>query len=233
MTTYYAEKDISGLSWLTLLKSLWSNPPVLVYIGIRKLLGLRFSATHATAKPEKLDLLEHDRLPADARKLLDPIVDDVNSLGFAEMFCARGRYIGDKKTIAVVLSNVSGTIWATASWFWIRVESMQTSRALLAFHSHLSDDRILHTGAAKPSPFAWATPPREELELLSPGAAAMDLLKYHEQRLAEQTAQPIIMNRETLAREVLENTRSGIDHMIEVGLLEPISEAEATALSEQ
>jgi len=229
MVTYYTE-DITRLPFRVLWRINWRHPIMFMFFALRKLLRWPFPPTFGIARPDRIQTREWEQLPAEVQQQLAPYLKSLEESGMGLCCFSEGPYIGDHKQYTAILKNPSGTIWATATWFWMRIGSIQESKITLSFHSKLADGRQIHTGAMKPSPLSYLVPTDEQLQLLPPGTAPAELIRHHEIALAKAGVDAVTFSREAWLEHALTAGQKGVDNMIEIGLYVPLTDAEVERL---
>jgi hypothetical protein len=228
MVTYYTD-DLTRVPLALLFRLTWKNPLAFVYVAIRRLLKMPFTANIGTARVDSLGELESlcelewEQIPNEARREMETRVADFARHGLPISFCAKGADIGNKRSYGVTLIDRTGGVYATLTWFQIRVGTLERTGTVAACHSRLTDGRGIHTSAGGESALRhrYLLPPGEVVEILPSDTATSALLVRHQERLTGLGA-VVDMSGSMLKAEVLKAHQRIIDRAVEMGQFVPL-----------
>ena len=185
----------------------------------------------AQGRPDTLDIVDQQQIPAHVRRHTDPIIAQLESLGFIHTFYYTVPVLGPQEGYVSACLGRDSRMVAAATYVRQRTAVVEMEQLYCALATQLNDGRIISTSNIMPT---LNTPPNVEAVKL-PGQAPEAVVSQHKQRIDQlQPAEirPITTPNE-LAAFSLRMNQVEIDDFIQRGLYTLMSDAEVTAMRTQ
>ncbi len=159
--------------------------PTFAFLGLRKLLGWRFQATHGVRR-DMMPLIGPDELPQAVRDAMTPALDACRTAGFRPCFFVKPGHIGGKRVYSAFLLDPAGTTAASVAWFRLRVGGQTAEKVAFACHSTRGDGVELDTGAMPDA--HWMPeliPPGRDFLRLPDGTPEAAVIAAHRDRIRD------------------------------------------------
>jgi hypothetical protein len=193
-----------------------------------KTLGARTRAHAATKYPDRLDLIDFDEIPADARQRWRPALDHCPGLGLRMKLCQRVAVLGRAaEHLVMLLVRDDGQWTVTLTYERVFIGNKDRTTVTVNVASRVADGRRACTTDNRN-----AIAPLPDIVLQSlPGRSLPALAERHRDWLVANGWTIVPVPDENMERTILAREQAAFDQGIERGLYVPITEHEYAALA--
>jgi hypothetical protein len=194
---------------------------------MNKLFHRQRPASWAIRHDDSITVLEGDKVPTDAMRMLRPLIDEFQQLGARLAFYHTLQTTKNLECFAAVLRSAEQNAVITCAWTRTQIARPGKQDAVCALTSRLQDGTFLSTTNWR-SPFDKA-PGLKTLRCrrASPGK----LYRRHEEALARSDSGPIpVRNEQDAIKILVEAIRRKFEWKLRRGVLVPLTPAEQTNL---